>query len=541
MEKRSKISILVPVYNGGIFLKKLVENLQSQTLKDFDVVFVEDSSTDDSMTFIQEKAKEDPRFKVIHRKEKGGTAVKGIVYGLPYCNGEYFLFMSQDDLIEKDTLEKLYNVAKETNADVVVPDMVWFYDDNVDHGGLYYTEKEISGEEAFLKSLDWKIHGFYLRKTEFAKRIGWDDLYYNSCEYASRVHLFFANKVAFCPTKFFYRQNNTNSITKTSIKPFKIEVCFTDLRLIEFMLDHKINAKKELRDLFTVAYKEFKYYSSFKVFKNFSEEEKRSAKLIYKKIRQAFLRIALKSKNIKFIFLALRKRFSPVGKMSIKTKILYFIYQKLNTKKAYLSKKKKKRIQFYKLKSKLQKKGIVETGIESDFYEICENALCLRCDVGFGTYCGINITVGSPETKIGKFCSIAQNVIIGAGEHPLNYLSTSPFFYLETLGFRKGCKETYLKPVQVGNDVWIGDNVFIKGGVTIGDGAVIAAGAVVVKDVPPYAVVAGVPARIIKYRFDEKTIKELLDLKWWDLPREIILALPFKSPEKCIEFLKKKG
>ena len=72
------------------------------------------------------------------------------------------------------------------------------------------------------------------------------------------------------------------------------------------------------------------------------------------------------------------------------------------------------------------------------------------------------------------------------------------------------------RPVKIGNDVWIGRGAFIKGGVTIGDGAVIAAHAVVTKDVPPYAIVCGVPAKIIKYRFDCETIKELLDLKWWN-------------------------
>ena len=437
MTDAPKISVLIPVYNGGTYLKQLIENLKSQTLTDFEAVFVDDFSTDGSAALLQNEAEQDGRFKIVHRAQKGGTAVKGIVYGLPYCVGQYLFYMSQDDLIENDTLEKLYNTAVETNADIVVPDMEWFYDDGADHGGIRYAgENVINGREAFLRSIDFGIHGFYLRKMDLAKKIGWDDLYYNSCEYATRVHLFYADKVAFCQTKFFYRQNNQNAITKSPMKPFKIEVLFTDLRLIRFMLDNKSRKKRE----------------------------------------------------------------------------------------------------FYRLRSKLCKAGVLpQGGLECDFYATTEAARRLNCTVGFGTYCGDNVVVGDNRTTIGKFDSIAANVIIGASEHPLNYLSTSPFFYNEALGFSKGTCEIYLKPVHVGNDVWICDNVFIKGGVTIGDGAVLVAGAVVTKDVPPYAVVAGVPAKVLKYRFAPDIVQKLLELKWWNLPIEEIRQLPFKNIEKCFE------
>jgi len=162
----------------------------------------------------------------------------------------------------------------------------------------------------------------------------------------------------------------------------------------------------------------------------------------------------------------------------------------------------------------------------------------IKAKVGKYSYFGLNCDCQNEDTVIGKFCSFANNVIIGPGEHPLDFISTSPFFFWEWMGFNKNVGNmNCIEPVTIGNDVWLADNVFVKGGVTIGDGAVCAAGAVVVKDVPPYAIVGGVPAKIIKYRFDEETIDKLLKLKWWDLPDEVIKGMPFKDVRECIEYL----
>ena len=165
----------------------------------------------------------------------------------------------------------------------------------------------------------------------------------------------------------------------------------------------------------------------------------------------------------------------------------------------------------------------------------------LKCSVGKYTYSSKSIEVQHPDTTIGKFCSIAANVMIGPGEHPLDYLSSSPCFYTGMFGWknRKCNFKIVADPCKIGNDVWIGYGAFIKAGVTIGDGAIIAAGAVVVKDVPPYAIVGGTPAKIIKYRFDEETIKALLELKWWDLDDEIIQQIPYENINDAIDFIRK--
>lgn len=148
---------------------------------------------------------------------------------------------------------------------------------------------------------------------------------------------------------------------------------------------------------------------------------------------------------------------------------------------------------------------------------------CIGVTMGRYSYMGKNNSVCN--ASIGSFCSIASYCAIGGGAHPLDMVSTSPVFYKGKNIFGKNfanISKEINQTVLIGNDVWIGENVFINDGISIGDGVVIGAHSVVTHDIPAYAIVAGVPARVIRYRFSEEEIEKLLAMKWWDWSEELL-------------------
>lgn len=137
-------------------------------------------------------------------------------------------------------------------------------------------------------------------------------------------------------------------------------------------------------------------------------------------------------------------------------------------------------------------------------------------DVNIGDYSSIGRYTKIRCADIGKYCSISWDVTIGAVEHPLTKISTAALTYKAEYDCIS--KDVFFpqKRTVVGNDVWIGCNVVIKSGVKVGDGAVIGGGSVVVKDVEPYSIVAGNPAKEIRKRTDDESIKRIMNLKWWE-------------------------
>lgn len=161
------------------------------------------------------------------------------------------------------------------------------------------------------------------------------------------------------------------------------------------------------------------------------------------------------------------------------------------------------------------------------YVAILEGAFLDKVNISDFSYISNNSVI--INAGIGKFCSISSNVQIGLGPHPSRlFVSTYPAFYSnQNLGCPMAFRDEKIFDDSVpktvlGDDIWVGANVIIPGGIHIGTGAIVAAGAVVVKDVPPYAVVGGNPARIIRHRFSEEQVEALLASEWWDWPIEKI-------------------
>jgi acetyltransferase-like isoleucine patch superfamily enzyme len=165
-------------------------------------------------------------------------------------------------------------------------------------------------------------------------------------------------------------------------------------------------------------------------------------------------------------------------------------------------------------------------------------------DVKIGKYTSVrnNVFIDGNTISIGRYCSIANDVSIGVGNHPIERISTSDCFYYPKWGInlndmRDGFNN---KKTVIGNDVWIGTKVVVLSGIKIGTGAIIGAGSIVTKDIPDYAIVVGVPAKIIKFRFDNDVIQELLNLKWWELDENFLMkAWELSNIKDSINYIKK--
>ena len=165
----------------------------------------------------------------------------------------------------------------------------------------------------------------------------------------------------------------------------------------------------------------------------------------------------------------------------------------------------------------------IENSELHEFVNIQRNNVIYSSVFGRYTYTGRNTTCWN--SIIGAFCSISWNVSIGGANHDYKRITTSAFLYSDIFDLKTTHNgyNRFNNDCTIGNDVWIGCGAVICRNVKVGDGAVIAANAVVTKDVQPYSIVAGVPAKHIKFRFDKDIIDSLLDIKWWEFPKDIII------------------
>lgn len=205
-----------------------------------------------------------------------------------------------------------------------------------------------------------------------------------------------------------------------------------------------------------------------------------------------------------------------------------------------------------KTRSELRKEGIKinknvifgdRINLECETPISLDGSIAMRGKIGAYTYIRNDCRLSPGTASIGRYCSIAPDVRIGDGDHPIDWFSTHPFQWGATHLLPKERQEELRRDIplkrkiKIGHDVWIGSSAIITRGVHIGNGAIIAAGAVVTKDVPPYAIVGGIPAKIIKFRFPDEIIERFRTLKWWqyDLPK--VTGLDFSDVKSCLDKL----
>ena len=194
--------------------------------------------------------------------------------------------------------------------------------------------------------------------------------------------------------------------------------------------------------------------------------------------------------------------------------------------------------------SKLLKKALISS-IKSSYIhnkskvEAQSNIINTKMDKH--SFCGYGCEISNCE--IGSFTSISNNVIIGGGTHPMEWVGMSPVFYegRDSINYKFSVhKRRKNKKVIIGSDVWIGQNVMIKEGIKIGHGAIIGMGSIVTKDIEPYMIYAGNPAKKIRERFNKKIIDDLLKIKWWELDEKTLdkYSYSIKDPKKFIKLIK---
>lgn len=199
----------------------------------------------------------------------------------------------------------------------------------------------------------------------------------------------------------------------------------------------------------------------------------------------------------------------------------------------------------YQHKKKKIKIGYMSTLSNVVFgrYNTIYNNVCMT-NVKLNDFTYISSDTIINNTKIGKFCSIGPNCRIGLGKHPTkDFVSTHPIFFSmikqSQISFADKNYFEEFNNIKIGNDVWIGANVVIIDGVVIGDGAIIGAGAVVTKNISPYAIVGGVPAKVITYKFSKEIRNKLLTIKWWDWDIKTLKRnyLKFHNVERFISYI----
>jgi glycosyltransferase involved in cell wall biosynthesis len=240
--RNNLISVIIPVYNGEKYLSKTLDSLLSQSFINFEAICVDDCSTDSTEQILLEYARRDTRIRVLKTSENLGSVPRVLNFVLPFVNGGFFVYSSQDDLFSEDWLDKMHQRSLETGADAVIPDVVFYYEDepskNISMIGFKGDRQvHITGREAMEQTLDWSIPGYALLNVDIIRKIGFEEFAVNADEYSVRKILLHCNKVVFSEGTYFYRQDNDQAITKNK-SPNSFDWPYTQLRLAQLLQEY---------------------------------------------------------------------------------------------------------------------------------------------------------------------------------------------------------------------------------------------------------------------------------------------------------------
>ena len=224
-----KISILVAVYNTAAYLSQCLDSLLSQTLKDIEVICVDDASTDNSLALLHQYAEKDNRVKVFALKENSGQAHTRNV-GLSHATGDYIGFVDSDDWLSQDALEKVCESFRD-DVDSVLFRLLYAYTDGNMKDYQMSPFTTMTGDEAFRASLTWQIHGCYVVRNAIHKAHPYDESQRAySDDNTTRIHYYYSRKVAFCEGVYYYRQQPVSVTRSVSVRRFDYLVANESMR-----------------------------------------------------------------------------------------------------------------------------------------------------------------------------------------------------------------------------------------------------------------------------------------------------------------------
>ena len=215
----AKVTVLVAVYNASAYLKECLDSLLNQTLRDIQIICIDDCSTDNSLSILHDYMKADPRIEVIHLDENHGQAFARNE-GLKQAKGEYVCFLDADDWYSCDALEQAVNGFSHEGVDTVLFNVSMDYADHSEFCPLPDFDS-LSGEEAFRMSLTWQIHGVYMVRTSIHQRFPYDTtcrLY--SDDNTTRLHYLHSRRVGWCRGVYHYRQHSSSATHQVSVRRF---------------------------------------------------------------------------------------------------------------------------------------------------------------------------------------------------------------------------------------------------------------------------------------------------------------------------------